>query len=528
MRKILSFIILLGMNFPIFSQNTHRVEADVQHVTVFLNRAQIDAKIKTNIPAGTSKLFISNVATTTDPNSIQVGGKGDVVLMGVKFKQNFLGNKKRNVLEDSLKISKTELEAVEMVLKVSDNERTMLMANANIKNEKDGITPEDLKEMMDFFRTKLTEIGTRQLQLTKQANELKERINRLNNQLNSQGSNISGPTGEIELTVQAKNQTTLDLNLSYIANGAGWSPIYDIRAKDVKSDIQLGYKANVFQQTGIDWKNVKLTLSTANPAEGGTKPELYANFVSIYEPVVIQAKNARAGRSEGIMAVEAAPMAAAADASSTAAFVNTVESTLSVNFDISIPYTINSGSNSELVDIQNHLLSASYDYYAVPKLDKDAFLTAKVTDWEKYNLLPGTANIYFEGTFVGTSDIAGGNTKDSLMISLGRDKKIVTKREEISDFKSRKNVGSSVRETFGYKITVRNTKSDAVTILLEDQVPISQDSRIEVELEEAKGADFNRENGKLTWKLTLNPQENKEIYLKYNVKYPKGKVVSGI
>lgn len=520
--------LLFGFNFPIFSQGQVKVDAENQHITVFLNRAQIDARVKTTVQAGTTKMIIGNVATSADPNSIQIGGKGDVVIMGVKFKQNYLGNKKRSVLEDSLKMAKSELEVVDVLVKVADNERNMLMANANVKNEKDGATPEDLKEMMDFFRTKLTEIGTRQMQLVRQSKDLQEKINRFQQQLNSQGTNVNQPAGEIELTLQAKAYSAVELNLTYIANNAGWSPVYDIRAKDVKSNIDLAYRANVYQSTGIDWKNVKLTLSTANPAEGGTKPELYAQYVNIYEPVVIQTKNARMMKSENApqaMAMDAAP---SNEVVTTASFVNTVQTTLAVNFDISIPYNIASGGNAELVDIQNHSLRSTFKYYTVPKFDKDAFLTAVITDWEKYNLLPGTANVYFEGTFVGTTDIAGGEAKDSLLISMGRDKKIISKRETIEEFKSRKNVGSNIRESFGYRITLRNTKNEPITIVMEDQVPISQDSRIEVELEDAKGADFNRETGKLTWNLTLQPLENKEILLKYNVKYPKGKNIQGL
>ena len=520
--------LLFGFHFPIFSQGQVKIDAENQHITVFLNRAQIDARVKTTVQAGTTKMIIGNVATTADPNSIQIGGKGDVVIMGVKFKQNYLGNKKRSVLEDSLKMAKSELEVVDVLVKVADNERNMLMANSNIKNEKDGATPEDLKEMMDFFRTKLTEIGTRQMQLVRQSKDLQDKINRFQQQLDSQGTNLNQPAGEIELTLQAKVYSSVELNLTYIANNAGWSPVYDIRAKDVKSNIDLAYRANVYQSTGIDWKNVKLTLSTANPAEGGTKPELYTQNVSIYEPVVVQTKNVRTMKFEApqAMAMEAAPVMA--DVATSASFVNTVQSTLAVNFDISILYNIPSGGNAEMVDIQNHSLRSTFKYYTVPKFDKDAFLTAIITDWEKYNLLPGTANVYFEGTFVGTTDIAGGEAKDSLLISMGRDKKIISKRETIEEFKSRKNIGSNIRESFGYRITLRNTKNEPISIVMEDQVPISQDSRIEVELEDAIGADFNRETGKLTWKLTLQPLENKEVLLKYNVKYPKGKNIQGL
>ncbi|MFD2521871.1 DUF4139 domain-containing protein [Emticicia soli] len=526
-------ILLLGMRIYVFSQNQVRVEAENQHITVFLNRAQIDAKVRATVLTGTSKLIISNVASTIDPNSIQVGGKGDVVIMGVKFKHNYLGNKKRNVLEDSIRITRTEVETLDMLVKVADNERNMLMANASIKNEKDGVTPEDLKEMLDFFRTKLTEIGTRQMQLARQSKEANDKLARLQSQLNSQGGNLNQPAGEIELTVSAKANSTLEINLSYVAHAAGWSPIYDIRAKDVRSDIALAYRANVFQNTGIDWKNVRLTLSTSNPSEGGTKPEVLAQYVSVYEPrpIVARGRGDYNGTLDGkALYSSPAPPEAKMEESivSTADFVNTIQTTLAVNFDISVPYTVISGGNPEMVDIQNFNLPATYKYYAVPKYDKDAFLTAIITDWEKYNLLPGIANIYFEGTFVGTSNIGNSDTKDSLLISLGRDKKIITKRETIAEYKSRRNIGSNVRESFGYRITLRNTKSEPITIVVEDQIPISQDSRIEVEAEDIQGAEYNKETGKLIWRLTLQPLDNKELILKYNVKYPKGKNIQGL
>lgn len=530
------FSLLFGLHISVFSQNQIRTEASNQHITVFLNRAQIDAKAKANVQAGNTKIIITNVASTTDPNSIQVGGKGDATIMGVKFKQNYLGNKKKHVLEDSIRITKTEVETIEMLLKVADNERNMLMANSNVKSEKDGVTPEDLKEMLDFFRTKLTEIGTRQLQLSRQLKESQDKLTSLQKQLITQGANINQPAGEIELTVAAKANTTVDINLSYVANEAGWTPVYDIRAKEARGDLAWAYRANVFQSTGIDWKNVKLSLSTLNPAEGGNKPDIYPNYLSIFEPRAslkssrrnnINVKEVLSSMEEIAPDSTAVTFLEADNFASTANFVNTVQTTLSVSFDISVPYTIISGGNPELVDIQNHSIPATYKYYVVPAYDKDAFLTAIITNWEKYNLLPGTANVYFESTFIGTTNIDN-NAKDSLLVSLGRDKKVITKRETIEAFKSRRNIGSNIKESFGNRISLRNTKNEPIDIIVEDLIPVSQDSRISVEAEDLQGAELNKETGKLTWRLTLQPLENKEITVRYSVKYPKGTNIQGL
>jgi uncharacterized protein (TIGR02231 family) len=539
MKKI--FILILFISNQLFAQNSLNVNADIQHVTVFLDKSQIDGVIKTNVGAGTTKIVVENVASTTDPNSIQVGGKGDITILGVKFSQNFLRKGKVNPIEDSLKLSKNEIETLSMLIKVAENERTMLMANANIKTEKDGISAEELKEMGDFFRTKLTEIGTRQLQLEKQLFAAREREKRLNQQLAEQAKRNQSQ-GEIIISVQAKNPTSIELNLSYIANNAGWSPIYDLRTKDIRSAMSLAYRANVYQNTGIDWKNVKLTLSTSNPSQGGIKPELDTQFLTVYEPQPVF-KRGRGDYAGDNQPNSPQPVMAMSNEEKVAGFakkeddvwaaaknlaVGVSESTLSVNFDIQIPYSIPSSGNPELVDIQNHSLNADYRYSTVPKYDTDAFLVAVVKDFEKYNLLPGKANVYFEGTFVGETQIAGSGTTDSLMVSLGRDKKIITKREMVDNFKSRKSVGSNIKETFGYRISLRNTKSEAVTLSIEDQIPVSQDSRIEVELEDAKGAALKAEDGKLTWNITLQPLDTKEIIVKYNVKYPKGKTINNL
>jgi uncharacterized protein (TIGR02231 family) len=319
--------------------------------------------------------------------------------------------------------------------------------------------------------------------------------------------------------------------------------VYDLRAKDTRSSVQLSYKAYVRQNTGLDWNKVRLTLSTTNPSLGGTVPTLQPHFVaSLPEPirvagynkgkVVHVAEEDEKSLEEVVVSSEASPVADAAPESppseTVADYTTVTESTVSVSFDISLPYSIPSGGNPQLVDISAHELPASYRHFSVPKMDSDAFLLAQVTGWEKYNLLSGTANIYFEGTFVGESFLDANNTKDTLSLSLGRDKKVVVKREKITEFSSRKFIGRHIVETYVYRITVRNTKKQPIQLTIEDQLPVSRDSQIEVALQEAKGATPDKETGKLTWKMDLKAAEARTFDLKYTVKYPKGKPVDGL
>ena len=209
-------------------------------------------------------------------------------------------------------------------------------------------------------------------------------------------------------------------------------------------------------------------------------------------------------------------------------YVSTIQTSLNTEFDISLPYTVSSANKPTLVDIRNYELKADYNYSAAPKLDKDAFLLAKATGWEELSLLPGEANIFFEGTFTGKSFIDPNNIKDTLSLSLGRDKRIVVKREKQKELSSRKFIGTNQKESYTWEISIRNTKAEAIKISLEDQIPVSQNSQIEVTAIDIAGAKYNKGSGKLSWDLNLQPNETKKIVFKYEVKYPKDKQVNGL
>ncbi len=209
-------------------------------------------------------------------------------------------------------------------------------------------------------------------------------------------------------------------------------------------------------------------------------------------------------------------------------FVNTLQTTLNTEFDISLPYTVNSSNQPTLVDIRSYEVNATYQYAVAPKLDANAFLMAKATGWEEYSLLPGEANIFFEGTFVGKTFVDPNSIKDTLSVSLGRDQRIVVKREKVKDFTSRKAIGANIRETYAYEISVRNTKQEAIRILVEDQVPVTQNNQIEVTVADTGGASYNKDTGKLNWSWTIQPNDTKKSTFKFEVKYPKDKQISGL
>ncbi len=210
-------------------------------------------------------------------------------------------------------------------------------------------------------------------------------------------------------------------------------------------------------------------------------------------------------------------------ASSFAIPITQIENQTSVDFQINIPYTINSDNKSYTVDIDAYKLPAFYQYYSVPKADKSAFLTANITDWEKYNLLEGEANIFFENTFVGKSILDVRYASDTLQISLGRDKNVSVTREKVRDFTSKKFIGSKKEEARAWTISVKNNKPQRINMVVYDQVPVSTFDEIKVEINQMSGAKKNSITGELKWEFQLNSKKSKDMKLQYSVKYPKNK-----
>jgi uncharacterized protein (TIGR02231 family) len=196
-----------------------------------------------------------------------------------------------------------------------------------------------------------------------------------------------------------------------------------------------------------------------------------------------------------------------------------------ITFDIAIPYTVPSDGKVQTVEIQRITAPADYKYVTMPKLSPLAYLTANITDWAKLSLQTGEATLYFENSFVGKSTLNVNQLKDTLTISLGTDNSILVKREKRKDFTSKKVIGANKTDTFSFLLTIRNNKSNMIKITLNDQIPVSSNSDINVDPIELSGGKIDRQSGEIKWEFEIKPQETKQVILTYSVKYPKDKTV---
>lgn len=196
-----------------------------------------------------------------------------------------------------------------------------------------------------------------------------------------------------------------------------------------------------------------------------------------------------------------------------------------VEFELDIPYSIPSDGENYTININEDEMEAIYEYRAVPKLEEAAYLSANIVDWSQYNLLSGEVNLYFENTYLGKSQLDNTIPSDTLQVSLGRDRNVQIERVAIDNSRKRTFISNKQVEQRAYRIKVRNSKAQAINLILVDQIPISQNKEIEVENSNYDGGEFNEETGRVTWRLELQADEQMEKVIAYDVKYPKGRVV---
>lgn len=537
-KNILVFSFLLSTTFVIAQSEKTVSKNTIKEVTVFLNGAVVNRSASEIIEAGITRLTIDNLSPYINPNSINVTGIGEVTLLSVQHQQNYLQQGKVTaevkMLQDSLDDLNDKMQALQNTKYIYDQSEQMLLANKQLGG-KEGVSPDDFDNFVDIFSERLTKIKDLQSVEQKKINKLNLEITRITNQLATINSGNKKVTGTIVLLVSAKTRQSVKFDFSYKVDKAGWWPLYDIRTDDFKQPLSLTYKANVKQSTGEDWSNVKLKLSTGNPNENGNIPLLYPQYIDFLntQPSSVKLSGGRNDQGTYQLDEKATQLNEVVITSApqtykwTSSNVNQNENQLSTDFDIAVPYSINSDGKEQLIEIANYNLTANYSYTTIPKLDKDVFLTAYINNWEDLNLLSGSASIYFQNAFVGNSYI-NTDTEDSLLFSLGRDKRIIVNRDKLKELSNKQFLGNAITKTYSYETAIKNTKKETVEVNLEDQLPIAQNTGIEVKLIESDGAAVDQNTGKLKWTINLAAGETVKKKFSFSVKYPKGKVINGL
>jgi TonB-dependent SusC/RagA subfamily outer membrane receptor len=603
-----SFATAIVLSFSIHALATDGplvVPSSLKTVTVYRSGAELIHNTSVQLSQGNEELVIEGISNNIDINSVQINCPSAVTIMGVEFSNNFLvmpeATARIKFLQDSAEIVQKEIEKANVQVQTTTDLLEVLKSNRDIKGQQTGLSVAELIKLMDYYKNKSTELQNELSQQKARQKKLGDLLLKIKVQINEEENKNTKIAGRLKLQLSVATAGKYDFVVSYITPNAWWTPYYDIRVDDIKSPLKVVYKAKVTQTTGIDWKKVKLSLSTSVPNQWGNAPVLKSWFLSYINPVNVMERrlsnapmtdlqgrvagvNVQNELSENVVTgygalkirgastltkeavplyiVNGAPMSAdnfakinpasikkidvLKDAQATSVYgsraangvvvvslkdglddyVSVTDNELNIIFDIDLPYDVPTNGKEQTATLKEYSINSLYKYYAVPKLDKDAYLLAEVPEWEKLNLLPGDANIIFEGTYVGKSFIDPASTLDTLNLTLGRDKRVVIKKEKLIDYSSTKFLGSNKLQKFTYELTVKNNKKDTVRMMLKDQYPIATNKEIEVELLDDGGALVNAEIGVLTWKLQLAPGEVKKLRFSYSVKYPKDKVLN--
>jgi len=511
---------------------------NINEATVFLSGAELISSAKLTLSKGENEILFTNVAGDVNSPSLTINATNGVVVEAATFQNNYLAaetlSPRAKDIKDSIELVTLNKGMVTNKIAVLDEQVAVLRANQKVGGNNTGLSVAELTKMLDLISNKMEAYLNQKNREQELLQKDDERLVKLKKQLEEEQKKDYQPGGQLLVKFYAREATGTDIVISYVVPHAGWTPTYDIMADDANSPVKLYYKANIYQNSGVRWNNVRLSLSTGNPKEGVQAPVLNPWYLAFYVPQVYSQ-----GYSNAPQAVTAYRKALvntdmpgshilANSESSINNYVSVDNSGVNTTFDIDLPYTIPSDGQQHLVAIKKYDVPATYRYFAIPKIDKDAFLQAQITNWEDLNLLPGQTNIFYEGTYVGQGTMDVRNVKDTMTISLGRDKKIVIKREQDKKLRSVKTIGTNIRDTFAYTITVRNTRKENINLIVQDQQPVSNDKDIVLEERNTGDSEYDETTGMMKWALSVNPNESKKISFGYTIKYPKGKTITNL
>ena len=492
-------------------------------VTLFLQGAELQGQATVSLKKGESEIVLTGIADGIKPDSINVGFdvKSNVKILSVSLDEKHPklneNSSEINALDQQLLQLQNKLNTTIVQLKAVNEQIELLKGNRLEKLTKiDNDDLAQLKKVMDFIKTNLVVALDEQYQLQQEIEQLTFQITECQTKIDKQKQAQEALVSAVIVKVHAQNDITLPVTLSYITNKAGWKPVYDIQVMDIDSPLQLTYKADIYQNSGIDWQDINFSLSTSQLRESLKSSELWTWHINtlsdeggfFFSKSDYDEKSEKESRSRK---------------PSDEDFPN--ELGVNTQFEVNLPHTIKTNNQSDLLTIQNKEVKAQYHYVATPKIDNSVYLEAQIVDWDKLNLLPGQSSIFFNGKYIGKSFINTKFAKETLDLYLGKDRNIsISRYRDNSETLKPLTMGDDVSQRYAYTIDVKNGKSMPINLVVYDQIPVINNKTIKLDDIKYTGANYDKKTGLVTWNFDLNPNETKKLNLSFKLTYPKDKV----
>jgi uncharacterized protein (TIGR02231 family) len=554
MKSLLIFVFCLTIVKANAAETEKTIKSKPEKIIVYTQGAQVHRNTLVNLVAGQNTIIFSGLENCINASAIQASGNGNFIIADIQHEVHYPEFDKAKLngdvrykkllkqVNDSLQELNYLIEDITYKSDALSTEKNVLLNYSLYKGQSKRDSIASLKDGLNYLREKLYNINTEQLKLKREREKLEakkiilnERVVNVSRELTNQNN-----TGEVEqvdyrilVHVIADQATQATVSLNYYITNAGWTPSYDLRAMSNEQNVKLTYKAQIHQESGIDWGNVKLVLSTANPNRSYNIPSLSPWYLG-YNPYkqnnnkdsrVLSAPAAGAGYSDKAkktddfsdLEQEQKEVAALNAYDYTSVSENVIET----EYEIKLNYNIPSDGKEHFAAIMVKDLKTNYRYKAIPKLNNNVYLTAVLSDWEDAITMGGEASIYYDGSYVGNTSLLPGGTEDTIQLSLGIDKNIAIKRQKIKEKCSQKVLDNDILHQYTYEITMKNSRATKIDIEVEDQLPLAQDKSVVVERKELSGAKYDEVTGILKWRSTIQAKDSKKLTLMYQVKAPK-------
>ncbi len=519
-------------------------KSTISSVTIYPDRATVVREADLTLGSGTHSVFFENLPVSLIPNSLRVSGKGTAVVkvVGLDLTSQYL----EFALLPEVKKLQAEIDALGLEMsKTADRIEVLNTQEKFLKSIESANAAQASQEIMlgkpdtqswervlSFLGNKLTEVKKGKREQNQILKDQNAKIVALKKKLNSIRPQRSTESRKVSVILEASQAGKFTLSLSYTVMRARWIPLYTMRALPNSSEIEFAMSASIQQRSGENWENTKAILSTASPALSANPPVLYPWILDLYVPMPAQARKSR-GVISGVRAGEPkaeAPLEEAEMMDAEMATAGIVETGINLNFSIKKNIQIPSDGASHKVPIDTQNIEVEYDYMSIPKLKEAAFLRAKLRNTLPYPLLSGSADLFVIQDFIGSTKIPFVAKDEEAKFFFGEDRQIRIKHERTKREKSPPGfLGKNERIKLAYKITIQNLQKNKVNIEIQDQLPISQNTKIEIKDQAITPEPSKKdEKGVLTWTLTLEPQEKKEILIRFTIEYPKGSNIRGI
>jgi uncharacterized protein (TIGR02231 family) len=539
-------IILGALIFPatVFAQSPKEVESATKSVTIYLRGVKETREASVQVSNGEQQLLFTNLPQRLNPSTIRLGASDFLQIVSINHRLNYINaNEEENIeiklAKDSLQFYNDQINLKQGVYNSLQSTRSMVLANKSVKGDKEGMQAEDVTDLLDFYREKLNDINVKSLTIERQLETLRTRRDKFQKEYNKLVAGKTKSYSELMVTVRSKQSAKAKFTIEYFTPDAGWTPHYDIRNNEAASKLEITSHATMWQKTGYDWKNVDITLSTLDPQFNINAPELRAQTLELGQNYYKQnqEQSYQLYRQQMIMLDSVQVNMDPQGKDKNKEISQTIQLNNAINnmnfesgpstssgpgtmYKIATPYSIASNGKDTKIEIERKWVAASFKYKTVPKVEKAVFLMATITGWDTLNYYSGNANVFNNGTFVGTVYLNTQTVQDTLEISLGQDKSFSVEYEVVSTKTFSSTSGSSFKKGKGFIIKIMNKKSTDVIVEIVDQSPLTTTQEVNIETDKGDGV-TDPSTGFITWRRNIASGQKVEIPISYVVKYPK-------